>query len=152
MIAKVFVSACLLGENVRYHGGSAKVDSPILERWFAEGRIVSLCPEVAGGLGAPRPPAEIRHGVVMMKTGRDVTEAFLDGARQAVALARESGARVAVLKSKSPSCGTGRIYDGTFSGTFVTGSGVTAAALEAEGVRVFDETQLEDADAALRNL
>src|SRR5689334_7479497 len=105
MIAKVFVSACLLGERVRYHGGSAKIDSPILERWIAEGRVVSLCPEVAGGLGAPRPPAEIQHDVVMLKTGRDVTGAFLDGARQAVALARASGARVAVLKSKSPSCG-----------------------------------------------
>ncbi len=89
---------------------------------------------------------------VRTKDGRNVTAAFLTGAAQAVAVARELGIRVAVLKSRSPSCGTGQIYDGTFSGTLVPGSGVTAAALQASGVRLFDETQLAEADAAVRAL
>jgi len=157
---KVLVSSCLLGAEVRYHGGAATVNSEILDRWQREGRIVAVCPEVAGGLGTPRPPAEIQRGdgllvlrgkaAVMAKTGVDVTAQFRAGAVHAVKVARENGVRVAVLKSNSPSCGTGVIYDGSFSGAKIPGDGVAAAALREAGIQVFDEQQLAEADAALR--
>jgi uncharacterized protein YbbK (DUF523 family) len=145
----VLVSACLLGAEVRHHGGAATVEHPVLRRWREEGRVVGVCPEMAGGLPAPRPPAEIRGLRVIAKTGTDVTDAFRIGADVALAMARDLGIRVAVLKSRSPSCGTGQVYDGSFSGRLVEGDGVTAAALRRAGVAVFDETQLEEADAAL---
>lgn len=147
--ARVLVSACLLGAEVRHHGGAATVEHPVLRRWREEGRIVGVCPEMAGGLPAPRPPSEIRGLRVVTRDGTEVTSAFLTGARTAVQIARELGIRVAVLKSRSPSCGTGRIYDGTFSGRLADGDGITAAALRRAGVQVFDETQLEEADHAL---
>ena len=150
--ARVLVSACLLGAEVRHHGGAATVEHPVLRRWREEGRVVGVCPEVGGGLPAPRPPSEIQGLRVVTRDARDVTSAFQTGAKMAVEVARELGIRVAVLKSRSPSCGTGQVYDGTFSGRLIAGDGVTAAALRAAGVQVFDETQLEEADAALCRL
>ena len=147
--ARVLVSACLLGAEVRHHGGAATVDHPVLRRWREEQRVVGVCPEMAGGLPAPRPPSEIRALRVVTRDGREVTSEFETGARMAVQVARELGIRVAVLKSRSPSCGTGQVYDGSFSGRLVEGDGVTAAALRRAGVAVFDETQLDEADAAL---
>ena len=162
MTAKVLVSACLVGLPVRYDGTAKSVSGQFFERWRAEGRLVTLCPEVAGGLSVPRPPAELRDGdghdvldgSATVETGKgiDVTAAFVAGAGAAVALARAEGIRVAVLKERSPSCGRDDVYDGTFSGTLVTGAGVTAAALERAGVRVFGESELDEADAALRAL
>ena len=162
MIARVLVSACLLGAEVRYHGGSARIESPILGRWQDEGRVVSVCPEVAAGLGTPRAAAESVRGdgvrvlagaaAVMTSDGRDVTAAFMAGAEHAVAMAEEFHIRVAVLKTRSPSCGTGEIYDGSFSGRLVSGAGVTAAALQRVGVQVFNEAQLAEADEALKVL
>jgi uncharacterized protein YbbK (DUF523 family) len=149
---RVLVSACLLGAEVRHHGGAATVEHPVLRRWRDEGRIVGVCPEIAGGLPAPRPPAEVRGLRVVTREGRDVTAAFESGATLAVAVVRELGIRVAVLKSRSPSCGTGQIYDGTFSGRLIEGDGMTAAALRREGLQVFDEYQLDAADAALSAL
>lgn len=157
---KVLVSSCLLGEKVRYHGGDAAIADPILERWRQEGVIVPLCPEVEGGLPTPRPPAEMQAGdggaviqgiaFVRRRDGVDVTGAFLRGAEAAVALAREHGVTIALLKDLSPSCGSRSVYDGTFSGGRVSGEGVTAAALRQAGVRVFSEDQIEEADALLR--
>ena len=161
-LARVIVSSCLLGAEVRYHGGSARIDSPILRRWLEQGRVVGLCPEVAAGLGTPRSAAEAVRGdgaevlngaaAVMTSDGRDVTGAFVAGAGHAVAVAQELGIRVAVLKTRSPSCGTGEIYDGSFSGRLVTGTGVTAAALRRAGVLVFNEAELAEADDALEVL
>lgn len=160
--AKVLVSSCLLGANVRYHGGSARCDSPILQRWVTEGRVVDACPEVAGGLSVPRPPAEIVGGDgvqvlngparVVTREGADVTAAFRAGAEHAVGIARSQAIRVAVLKSRSPSCASTHVYDGSFTGHLHDGDGVTAAALTHAGVRVFDELHLEDADALLSTL
>ena len=160
--ARVLVSSCLLGAEVRYHGGSAQSDSPILQRWVAEGRVVSACPEVAGGLPVPRPPAEIIGGdgiqvligpaKVVTREGTDVTGAFRAGAEHAVEIARALGIRVAVLKSRSPSCATAGVYDGSFTGHLHDGSGVAAAALTQAGVRVFDEMHFEEADALLSTL
>lgn len=152
---RVLVSACLLGERVRFNGKDAFVDSPAVSRWLAEGRIVPFCPELAGGLGVPRPPAEIRGGdgqgvldgraIVVTNAGADVTRAFVEGARLALDAARVHGVRLAVLKEGSPSCASRSPYDGTFSGATRAGLGVTAALLEREGIRVFSEHTLADA-------
>ncbi|MDH1264600.1 DUF523 domain-containing protein [Pseudomonas sp. GD03944] len=158
---KILVSRCLLGHHVRYDGG-AHGPFGVLQRWQAEGRIVPLCPEVAGGLPTPRPPAEIPggqgaavlDGVVQVVTvdGEDVTAAFVEGAEQALALVQRHGIRLALLKARSPSCGNLENYDGTFTGRKVAGEGVTAALLRRAGVRVFNEAQLAEADAALAEL
>ncbi len=159
---RVLVSSCLLGERVRYDGGDAGTASPILERWRAEGRLVPFCPEVAGGLPVPRPPAEIdgRDGPLVLsgdakvvdETGRDVTSQFLAGARQALQAARDAGARLAILKEGSPSCGSTYIYDGGFTRSRRTGRGVTTALLEQNGVRVFSENEIAQAAAYLSRL
>jgi uncharacterized protein YbbK (DUF523 family) len=153
---KVVVSACLLGAPVRYNGTDKKTSHPILQRWVDEGRIVSVCPEVLGGLGTPRPPAEIITvgGIRRVHTngGRDVTAEFEAGAAESLRQAIRAGARVAVLKETSPSCGSTNVYDGTFTGTRVAGDGVTAATLRASGIRVFSENQLDEAAAYLDSL
>ena len=160
---KILVSACLLGEKVRYHGGDAECEHPTLDRWRREGRLVAVCPEVSGGLPTPRPPAEIvapdagadaaRHlAIVRTKTGADVTAAFRAGANTALELVHRHGIHVAVLKDGSPSCGTSFTYDGTFSGARVAAPGVTAAMLAAHGVRLFSELEIDRADEWLRRL
>lgn len=158
---KILVSRCLLGHRVRYDGGShGPLD--LLERWQAQGRVVALCPEVAGGLPTPRPPAEIAggqggrvlDGLVQVVTveGEDVTGAFVRGAERAVELVRSHGIRLAVLKARSPSCGNRENYDGSFSGRRVVGEGVTAAALKRMGVLVFSEEELDAAAVCLAGL
>lgn len=159
---RILISACLLGERVRYDGGSAEAASERLDRWRIEGRLVPFCPEVAGGLPVPRPPAEIVGGDglavlrsearVEVESGRDVTEPFLEGAREALREARARGVRLAILKDGSPSCGSGYVYDGSFSGASRAGRGVTTALLEENGIRVFDEKQIEHAAAYLSSL
>ncbi|GGH93972.1 DUF523 domain-containing protein [Pseudomonas fluvialis] len=155
---KILVSACLLGEAVRYDG-AAHGPFAQLQAWQAEGRVLALCPEMAGGLPTPRPPAEILGGqgravlagqqVVRDCHGRDVSDAFRAGAARALALVREQGIGMAVLKARSPSCGNRQTYSGEFSGRLVEGAGVTAAALQAAGVVVFNEYELEQAAAWL---
>lgn len=160
---RVLVSACLLGHAVRYNGLDKKSDDDILRRWVDEGRVVAVCPEVAGGLAVPRPPAEIESGAggaavlataarVIAKTGADVTTEFVRGADHAADRAREFGIQVAVLKEGSPSCGSSYSYDGSFSGARVAVPGVTTARLRQIGVRVFSEHELAEADAYLRAL
>jgi uncharacterized protein YbbK (DUF523 family) len=161
MRQKVLVSRCLLGHRVRYDGGASGPYGQ-LARWQDEGRIIALCPEVAGGLPTPRAPAEIPGGQgldvlngkapVMTSEGEDVTAAFMDGAQQALALVNRHGIRVAILKANSPSCGNVQTYDGSFSGVKVEGQGVTAALLAGAGVQVFSELQLDDAARALARL
>ncbi|SFX41126.1 MULTISPECIES: DUF523 domain-containing protein [unclassified Pseudomonas] len=158
---RILVSRCLLGHRVRYDGGaSGPFDQ--LQQWLDEGRVVPLCPEVAGGLPTPRAAAEIPGGqgeqvldgqaVVITTEGEDVSVQFLSGAYQALERVREHGIRIAVLKANSPSCGNRLTYDGTFSGVKVTGEGVTAALLKRHGVQVFSELQLPEAALALEAL
>jgi len=158
---KILVSRCLLGHRVRYDGGaSGPYDQ--LRHWLDEGRIVALCPEVAGGLPTPRAAAEIPggqggqvldgHAAVITTDGEDVSAQFLSGAYQALEQVREHGIRIAVLKANSPSCGNLLTYDGTFSGVKVSGEGVTAALLKRYGVQVFSELELVEAAAALKAL
>jgi uncharacterized protein YbbK (DUF523 family) len=145
-VKKILVSACLLGERVRYNAEHKRpAEATCLDRWVEEGRVVAFCPEVAGGLPVPRPPAEIVSQTplrVMDRNGSDVTLEFVHGAEQALELVRRYGIGVAVLKSRSPSCGTEWIYDGRFGGALVPGDGVTAALLRLHGVEVFSELEL----------
>jgi uncharacterized protein YbbK (DUF523 family) len=160
---KILVSACLLGERVRYDAGDVSCLHPVLRAWAAEGRLVPVCPEVAGGLSVPRPPAQIKGPgggpAVLARTaeihtvhGQDVTAAFLAGAQVALDTARRHGIRVAILKDNSPSCGSTRIHDGTFSGVRIPGMGSSAALLRANGIEVFPETDLEAAATRLAEL
>lgn len=154
MPPKILISACLLGRPVRYDGKGKLLADPLIERWKAEGRLVGYCPEQAGGLPTPRPPAEIEGGMngedvlagrarVMEITGGDVTAEFVEGGKKAVAFAREQGCAVALLIDGSPSCGSGFIYDGSFSGTRHPGFGVTAALMREAGIRIFSDRELE---------
>jgi uncharacterized protein YbbK (DUF523 family) len=156
---KILVSRCLLGHRVRYDGGaSGPFDQ--LQVWLDEGRVVPLCPEVAGGLPTPRAAAEIPGGQgsevlegrasVITTEGEDVSAQFLSGAYQALELVQKHGIRIAILKANSPSCGNLQTYDGTFSGVKVSGEGVTAALLKRHGVLVFSELELDEAAAALQ--
>lgn len=132
---KILVSACLLGEAVRYDGKDNLVESSLWQGWQQQGRLVGICPECAGGLPTPRPPAEIqapdpKQAIrVITETGEDVTDAFVRGAEAALRLARKENIRFAILKARSPSCGKGLIYDGSFSRTLSEGDGITAALL-----------------------
>ena len=134
---RVAISACLLGAPVRYDGGSKPV-SEVLE--LAEKvDVVRVCPETASGLPVPRPPAEQLGGRVLLADGRDVTAEFDLGAQRCLDAVIRSPVRLAVLKAKSPSCGVGLVYDGTYSGRLVPGQGVFAARLEREGICVVTE-------------
>lgn len=149
MNQKILVSACLLGQKVRYDGRDQGLLGTPLDRWVEEGRVVPFCPEVAGGLPVPRPPAEIVGLRVQTEGGVDVTAAFESGARQALEVARRHSVRLAILKERSPSCGSGEIYDGTFSGTRKAGEGITTALLRSHGIEVYSEGQLDLVEARL---
>ena len=137
---RMLVSACLLGVRCRYDGGGKALSelAPLMDRF----ELIPVCPEQLGGLSTPRTPAERRGGRVFDREGLDVTGAFAHGADQACHLARLYGARLALLKARSPSCGSGTIYDGSFTGATVPGDGVAAEALKAMGVRVYSEEDL----------
>lgn len=141
----VLISACLMGDNVRYDGKNSFLDHPILKKWRDEGCLVTVCPEMAGGLPVPRPPCEMDQatGRIGTRDGQDFTAEFHTGAQVALDLVTRYDIRFALMKARSPSCGSTEIYDGTFSGQRVVGSGVTAALLMKQGVEVFDENMIE---------
>jgi uncharacterized protein YbbK (DUF523 family) len=157
---RILVSGCLNGPPIRYNATNVEVVSPIWDRWAQEGRLVPFCAELAAGFPIPRPPAEIRGGdgtsvrsgtgVVIEDTGADVTEQFMEGAQMAVAHAVHNGCVAAVLTDGSPSCGSTYTYDGSFTGGTINGTGVVAQLLADNGIRVFPETQLEQADQFIR--
>lgn len=157
MTSKILISACLLGHAVRYDGKGKPLAHPAIERWMQEGRLVTICPEMAGGMAVPRPPAEIENGAsgldvlkgrarVIEITGGDVTSQFIEGARKALAFAKNNGCAYALLIDGSPSCGSVAIYDGSFSGRKQAGSGVTAALLAQAGIAVFSPATLDELD------
>jgi uncharacterized protein YbbK (DUF523 family) len=158
---KILVSSCLLGHNVRYHAGNAYCANPILECWLRNGQIIAFCPEVAAGLPIPRPSCEIVGGdgyqviaglaKVISHTGIDRTSEFLNGAYLALELVKHYNIKLAIMKNNSPSCGN-HIYDGTFSGKVIDGFGTTAALLTTHGVTVFNELEINAADAYLATL
>ena len=131
---KIMVSACLLGVSCRYDGQSKQY--PLIEELCRRHQVVPVCPEQLGGLPTPRPPCEIRAGRVMDRDGADRTEAFRRGAQAVLAAAQAYGATEALLQNRSPSCGLGWIYDGSFSQKLVRGSGITAQLLAENGIQV----------------
>ncbi|CAN7193678.1 DUF523 domain-containing protein [Rhizobium rhizogenes] len=154
MIGKILVSACLMGHAVRYDGRAKPLLHPAIDRWREEGRLVTMCPEMSAGMVVPRPPAEIAVGAtgedvlagtarVMEISGGDVTDGFRQAAENALALARETGCRYALLIDGSPSCGSSFIYDGTFSGGRHPGDGVTAALLKRAGIEVYSDREID---------
>lgn len=157
---KIFVSSCLMGARVRYDGGTKTLENQLLATWRAEGRLVTLCPEMAAGLPSPRPAAEIAPGAtaeavlsgragIYDKDGLDWTGEFTQGAALAVDLAKAQGCRFALLADGSPSCGSTYVYSGKFDGQRQSGEGVVAASLRAAGVAIYAPDQLLDLSRAL---
>jgi uncharacterized protein YbbK (DUF523 family) len=134
------VSACLCGINCKYSGGNNF--NPKLYKEMIDGKLLPVCPEVLGGLQTPRSPCEIKDGRVYTKDGQDVTSNFKYGARRTLDIALAVGAGRAILKQRSPSCGCGKIYDGSFSGRVIDGNGITAGLLLAEGIEVLSEEDI----------
>ena len=139
---RVLISLCLLGAACRYDGGGNRCDGP--EALMERCELIPVCPEQLGGLPTPRVPAERRGDRVVTRDGRDVTEAFENGAEETEMLAEQLGAHYALMKARSPSCGFGAIYDGTFTGRLTVGMGVTAMALYHAGIQIFDEAHIDD--------
>lgn len=139
---KILVSACLLGENCKYSGGN-NYNKTVCD--FVNGHdVIPVCPEVLGGLPIPRCPAEIVNGVVINKEGICVDREFRTGAARAFEIAKENNIDLAILQSRSPSCGAKEIYDGTFSGTKIPGQGIFAKMLTDAGVRILDAEELHE--------
>ncbi|SFP66841.1 DUF523 domain-containing protein [Caldicoprobacter faecalis] len=147
----ILVSACLAGICCKYNGGNNGI--PLIKELVKQGKAILLCPEQLGGLPTPRLPAEIKGGSardvlqgkasVVREDGADVTENFIRGAREVLKFCQEMGIRRAILKSKSPSCGKGLVYDGTFTGKLVEGNGVTAQLLIDDGIEVMTEEEFK---------
>ena len=133
---KILVSACLLGENCKYNGKNNY--SERVAAYVAGHEVIPVCPEVLGGLPIPRDPAEIVEGMVTNCKGISVDRQFRKGAEEALRIAGENGIDLAILQSRSPSCGARQIYDGTFTGRLISGQGVFAGLLRENGFRVMD--------------
>ena len=150
----ILISACLLGRNVKYSGGNNLC--PWLAKYYNTNDFIAICPECFGVLPIPRPPAEIQGGSgedvlngsakVTDKDGKDVTQNFISGAQKALTLAQKHNANYAILKARSPSCGCGTIYDGSFTGGKRGGSGVAAALLTQHGIKVYTEETITEAE------
>lgn len=138
----ILISACLLGVHCRYSGKGEL--HPEIAALMDKHHLIPVCPEILGGLPTPRTPAERQCGRVITRSGADVTAEYERGARETLALAQLFGCRHAILKARSPSCGSGTIYDGSFSKTLVPGDGMTAQLLTAHGIRVYTEEQTAD--------
>ena len=157
---KILISACLLGSPVRYNATDLLLEHALIKQWQQEGRLIPICPEVAGGLPVPRLPAEISSGdgvsvlqlksKVLDKQNNDVTKAFINGANQALALAQQNNCVAAILTERSPSCGSQQIYEGSFTGFRKSGLGVSSALLEQHNIKVFNQYQLEQLEDYLR--
>ena len=137
---KILVSGCLLGENCKYNGGNNYSEK--VAEYIKGHEVISVCPECMGGLPTPRIPAEIVDGVVTNREGQVVDEEFRRGAQIALKIAKREQIDVAILQSRSPSCGSKQIYDGSFSGVKVDGQGVFAKLLKEHGFHMIDVEDL----------
>ena len=140
---RLLISRCLLGDPCRYDGKSRPLPAETLRALRERYTLIPVCPEVLGGLPTPRTPSERQGSRVVMKTGADVTAEYRRGAEAALQIAREHDVCAALLKERSPSCGRGEIYDGTFTGTLKEGNGVTAEPLLNAGFTVYGESEIE---------
>lgn len=138
---KLLISACLLGVCCRYDGASKQYAG--MQELLQKHTLIPVCPEQLGGLATPRAPSERQGDRVVSKVGTDVTDAYRRGAEEALKLCKLYGCDAAVLKERSPSCGAGQIYDGTFTGTLTVGDGVTAELLRQNGIPVYGESEIE---------
>lgn len=138
---KIAVSACLLGENCKYNGGNNKNEEVLA--LAKEHTLVAICPECFAGLPIPRVPSEIKGDKVFSKNGDDLTKQFFDGAEKALYVAEENACELAILKERSPSCGFGKIYDGSFSGKIIDGNGITAQLFYDNGIRIIGESKIK---------
>ena len=136
----IIVSGCLANIQCRYDGGTKPCAKVV--HLVAEGKAIPVCPEQLGGLTTPRAPAEQKGNSVIRKDGIEVTEAFHRGAQEALRLAKLVGAKSAILKARSPSCGSGKIYDGSFTGTLIDGNGVFAELCKNNGIEVITEEDI----------
>lgn len=137
---KIIVSACLLGNKVRYDGkDSFKEEIAMLSEKY---ELIPVCPEVLGGLMIPRDPAEINGSLVLTNKGKDVTMNFREGAQTVLDLCKENHISKAIMKSKSPSCGKGKIYDGSFSHHLIDGNGIAVELLLKNNIKVYNENEL----------
>ena len=138
---KILISACLVGENCKHDGGNNL--NPKIEALLEKYDLIPFCPEEQGGLDTPRNPSEIKGESVFMDNGRDVSENFARGAKKALMLALFLKIKIAVLKERSPSCGTHQIHDGSFSNKLIDGMGVTAKLLKENGIEVYSEDEID---------
>ena len=139
---KVMVSACLLGRNCKYNGGNNRNESVLA--FLESHEVFPVCPEVMGGLPTPRIPSEIIDGKVFMENGKDVTNNYIKGANEALEIALVNGCNMAILKSKSPSCGYGEIYDGSFSHKLKKGNGIACQLFLDNNIRVYTEKDFKN--------
>ena len=139
---KILISACLVGDKVRYDGKSQY--HPLIKELLEKYELVPFCPEVEGGLPTPRTPSEIVKDKVMTKDGRDVTRQFRSGAELALNVCKYLDIKVAILKNGSPSCGSTEIHNGKFDNRMIKGRGITTALLEQHGIRVLNENEIEE--------
>ena len=137
---KILVSACLLGENCKYNGGNNF--APAVAEFLKGREVLAICPEMMAGMGCPRTPIEIVDGVLMDRNGNNVDEAMRKAVTLAMALIQKEEIQCAILQSRSPTCGVNQIYDGTFSGRLIDGSGIFAQALKDAGYHVLDAEDL----------
>ena len=149
---KVLISACLLGDNVKYSGGNNFTPElvTLLEKYNV--KIIKICPECFAGLPIPRVPSEIREDKVFSKDGRDITEEFLSGAEKTYQVAKNKEIDFAILKERSPSCGSSFIYDGSFLGKVIQGQGLTTRRLNRENIVIFSEENLKEIEKYLQEL
>ena len=138
----ILVSACLLDVHCRYDGSGMLHNS--VANLPNSHHLIPVCPEILGGLGIPRPPAEIKEGRVVSFTGADITENYVIGAEETLKLAKLFNCKLAILKERSPSCGSGTIYDGSFTGILTDGNGITAELLRQNGIEVIGESKIID--------
>jgi uncharacterized protein YbbK (DUF523 family) len=153
-MVKLLVSACMMGRKVRYNGNDLAVEAQIFADILSQVEAIPFCPEVSGGLPTPRAPAEISDGNgthvlnaqsrVISNDGGDVTDAFITGARLALATCQQQHIQLALLTESSPSCGSTTVYNGKFGGVKIPGKGVTTALLEQHGIKVFSQYQLDE--------
>ena len=139
---KILISACLVGDKVRYDGHTNY--NPLYKELLEKYELVPFCPEVEGGLSIPRDPSEIQGDKVVSSKGRDVTRQFLSGAEKALAICRYLNIEIAILKDGSPSCGVHEVHDGSFTGKKISGQGKTAELLTKNGITVYSEKEIEE--------
>ena len=151
MFDKILISRCFLGDNVRYNSELLSFVHPLIALWQQQKRLVSICPEVSGGLSVPREPAEIQQtsNKVINKSGINVSEQFNLGAQQALVLCQQHNIRFALLKESSPSCGSALIYNGSFTNNKILGQGITSQLLTQHNINVFSENNLESLERLL---